>query len=1735
MKRSKLLLVIVAAILLTVVVSCTDEDGSHIHKYGSWEFVNTPTLTEKGTASMKCECGKELTVTVPNLQDERTWEVVESLHVNPTCSAVGHETYASIYGKVVIDIACVEHEYGNWKITSDPTKEESGLASRHCMYGEDNEIEIPKLTDKTVWKFVKETKPTCTEVGTEEYTSVYGTVVTKVQDALGHDYGAWEILEEPTETATGNAKHVCFCGHVEEVTVPVLTDPVWELTSNVLPKCTETGSKTYESVYGSVVVTVDALGHEYGEWQITVDPTETLTGKAIRVCHCGEVDEAVLVVLTDSAWTLEESKEADYNEAGKKVYSSTYGEVVVNYPKLVAPYDNKTYSNLAFDASDDNEGFKYGLVSTTSSWNQASVTIDTTGKGLGDAFPFRGLNQFVMVDPATGSMKVVLTPYDTDEEGNVTYDESEKVEYLAYVDFETGLIVRAFHSNFNYVVLYTPFETEASPDCAVASSWDNAMAISYTYNEVTYNIFIYNQQVYFGVSFVNELDESLSANECYNASYLYVKNSDGEVIEGFAFDGEKEVVVDGYEGTYTLGDETIFVSGFGTATYKGVTGTYELTDGEFTAHLYVDNCYYELTLDKVAKTFEMVKPMVEITFVCGEYDETENVSVNKNIKYSLPVLDNETFAFKGWYKDEEYTQPVEEEFVPTQDVTLYAKWKAKVLINLVGVLEGDITSIYLGDGDVIGAALPDYNIDEVGRQKFVGWYLDEEYNESLPLEAEVGEDANNMTLYAKWEALPVYYGTYLGQEVFGVKYGTTTATFKIDENGKISGKYTGNVISYDKTTQKISWKESESSTTVNGFWFDEESGVMAVNYYSKTEIGYDYFIYSRYQTTNKVTDHYGFYCAKPGGTITSNPYARLITLETKNGLSTIFVYGDHIYSNIIVSDTTGNVFTGDKLVEQAKNSKTLVVRDASTKEMILGLAANGDNFTSDTKTVQLDPYFGTYTCGDKEVVLDGVGTIIYDGKTGTYSKTSEGTTYGFEVYLDNNKEYYQLTLDGTSAVMNKAMVTITFVVGEGHQPVESITVNMNVVVTLPKALEDNYVFNGWFKDQAYKEQVSEEFTPSENIILYGKHSDPAALTIVYNSEEDDLEIVYSVGDEVTVERPVYKKHAFVGWYTTEDFVEGTEWVSGSTISVDTTIYAKWEDAPIYNDTYLAIRLDGTSKNGGTDSAYINAGTATTKGAVLEVDPYGKAPKASYPFSAGDVVIENYNAETGMLDIMVGSSVYKAYIEKETGFIVMNGKSGNLDLHLGFFLVKDLNANRNQFSCSYWNSGYTKVLEYTTEEKTYRYLITDATVYADVKFVDIEGNAITANNCFKSNTVVVLDKDNNVIAKYGYDGTTMVALDGNEGTYTNGDNSVVVDGIEGIKVDGVKGTYVALETPNTLGVYNENGYFEVTLNKEAMTYTIVKPMVTIKFSSEHDVVVADQLLNKNIEVTLPTPTTTGFKFRGWYFDAELNEPVGEKYTPILDVTLYAKWDEEVVLTVVYGNTLEDVTLTYGAGDTVAPVEPVYTNGLVFEGWYTNEACTEKYTIGVITESMTIYCKWMEATPLYGSYAGANVYGSINCSSGKTLTVDPLGNVSGSASGIVTEFDTASNTFEVLNGSLFRFGCCDLVNGVVAVRYSTSVDEKLGIDYNVFVKGATKVTGDTSKSVNIGSGDYRLVTLNITKDGTTSTMLLYVSPTSIYGNVTFTGADTVKAAATASNLQIFDCNGNLIATFNGGKLA
>ena len=160
--------------------------------------------------------------------------------------------------------------------------------------------------------YENENPAACTVAGSREavvYCETCGEEIkrtTETVSALGHDWGEWETVEDATCGVDGLRRRVCRregCTAEEEQTIPATGEHVLSdesVIENYEPE-TCTKSETFDEVMYCKVCgaelnrypySTDAPGHDWGEWQITQEPTCTEKGRQQRTCRrCDEVDE----------------------------------------------------------------------------------------------------------------------------------------------------------------------------------------------------------------------------------------------------------------------------------------------------------------------------------------------------------------------------------------------------------------------------------------------------------------------------------------------------------------------------------------------------------------------------------------------------------------------------------------------------------------------------------------------------------------------------------------------------------------------------------------------------------------------------------------------------------------------------------------------------------------------------------------------------------------------------------------------------------------------------------------------------------------------------------------------------------------------------------------------------------------------------------------------------------------------------------------------------------------------------------------------------------------------------------------------------------------------------------------------------------------------------------------------------------------------------------------------------
>ena len=156
----------------------------------------------------------------------------------------------------------------------------------------------------------------------------------------------------------------------------------------------------------------------------------------------------------------------------------------------------------------------------------------------------------------------------------------------------------------------------------------------------------------------------------------------------------------------------------------------------------------------------------------------------------------------------------------------------------------------------------------------------------------------------------------------------------------------------------------------------------------------------------------------------------------------------------------------------------------------------------------------------------------------------------------------------------------------------------------------------------------------------------------------------------------------------------------------------------------------------------------------------------------------------------------------------------------------------------------------------------------------------------------------------------------------------------------------------------------TLTEDVTLYAKWVVKEADKFTVTYDLQGHGASLQPVVNVTtlpteLPIPTATGFKFGGWYTNADCTIKAVAGSTISEDTTLYAKWIQAFTITFnVQGHGIAPAVLN---NVTAIPAElPVLTaEGYVFGGWYTDANCTTKVVEGTeLNGNITLYAKWTE---------------------------------------------------------------------------------------------------------------------------------------------------------------------------------
>lgn len=1639
-----------------------------------------------------------------------------------------------------------KHVYAFVEWVNAPTLTETGKAKMKCECNEEKEEDVPALGDATVWTKGADVADAC--VGGEvEYTSEkYGKVT--VQVAPRHQLGELVPAKAATCVAAGNIayKECTVCHnffHEDEtpvegnaVEIPVNPDnhtPKDAVKENEVPAtCLVVGS--YDSVVRckdcDTVISSEHIVGELGD--------HNFVSGACSVCHLAE----------------------KYSGANVNLYGT------VTVFKSVMTFDKKGVTA--------DKVIKY----ETSFYSDATLT-------------------FEWVDYATGKMKFVSkyknSSSESDEWGYEGYaldagaDEGFLQDvYYGYVDKTTGVIVVGTSKNDekigsgNYV--FVPSDENIEESAIVSSGAGNnapkAMTVTLK-NGTAVSVIVYDGKVEFGVTFADIAGNALVASDLKELRYLadgftfIVKKSGADVVAYGVKNGEI-VKLGLYYGVYEGGEgaPVLTLDGMGEAKLGEKVGSYAVKD-EKVELTFVDGdglvgeFYYVTFADG---KYTAIKPMSEVSFNVGEgHDGKETVKVNTFTAFKLAdhkLADTATHLFKGWKLNGELIAT--DYIVVEGNITLEAVWAAKITVTLEDEkIEGGTKTITAGVGDDMLAALPDKSGDDT----FDGYYIVVEGKEEKLQQGDnfMGDD-DGITIKAKYVKFPVEadIGNGNGVEGIDVPKGAVVVEYLaeklagklvVKDGYKFDGWYLDADFATELATDSVA---SESITKVYGKW----SWAGNVKYTEQKKYP---FVYVAEKNAWKSTNENQGKTSSVLEIVVTSGVANIefdywITSENGYDYATIYYYEDGVRKEL---KTKGS----DIAEANAQHLSTTLTYTGET-EIALRISYSKDNsgnkgldaiYIANLKIngiaifaqAPLNPdAVGTYTTADGTVVtLTAGGGATVGDETVAFTTISENV-----IGVTLAAGYREITLNkaDNTCVIAVPQVSVTYNYG-GHGENTVITVDKNSAQTVlaETPVADGFIFRGWYKDAALTEKVEagSSFTANADVTFYAKWDKAITVTFKYEdngAHADETDTTLYANDTVTVKEVNFEfdGKVFAGWFTKNENGEfDTQITTGTALTDDVVLYAKWIEKSPFAGTYTVVKLNSS----GSVTVY---NSATTK---LVVDYFGNADIQGYNgFSYGNKVAFAFaNGSTTVLEITCVSSYstskYYAIYDAATGIIARASGSADLNTDDMFvFIPFDENYKTSDFAAYGFNAGgYRKILSFNdkTAENAARNVYTNANaLYVNASFKDFDGKAIAvadiknALNLFVYNGETLVEE----FAKNS-SGSFVTAIDEYKGRYADFNGTfgeLFFNGAGVAKLGDAVGTYAQTEAGFDVYLSNNTVYYIVELIAEGETtmYIAEQPTVKITYNYMGHGVNKEEEVAKNVQYTVTEkPTAEGFKFWGWFEDEGLTTAAKTTYTPTEDKILYAKWTAAVTLKFDYnGQGTEAVVVADKyVGDNVSGIPAVAADvkfgEKVFAGWFVKHDDgsfgEEASTSTVLEGDTTYYAKWIDAAKAYGTYKGWNMYSNPESGVKESFTKQYLDvKADGSykhenGSGVLTDAQAVITDGSMVLGDVYFY-----------------FNAELGLVWRCYNKNNTSVGNDTKIGVNTalvksisysgfkGSEGSYIAYFEVTfKDNTVKTAFLYDSK--IVANATW--GDDVKAIDAVKADRTVKVNGVAIAKVVG----
>ncbi len=332
----------------------TDEGTALSHAFTNYVSDNNATCKKDGTKTAECdnECGATDTVTDEETKLEHIFENYVS-NGDATCQADGTKSATCQYGcrtmrKIADEGSKLEHVFENYVSNNDATCKADGTKTGSCKYGCGKTKKIADVGSKLshVFKeYITDKEATCTADGTEIATcdrDGCNVTDTRAVAAKNHNYGAWEVIDEPTCTKGGLEKRVCANDptHVEERPLgkrPHAYSEDWKSdTMNHWKEC-DCSDKTESGKHVWSDGQVKTPAGEYTEGVMLYTCTICMETKEESIVPLGHTHTLVRTPAKEATCTENGNFEYWYCSACEKYFSDAECSHTVNVADMVIP------------------------------------------------------------------------------------------------------------------------------------------------------------------------------------------------------------------------------------------------------------------------------------------------------------------------------------------------------------------------------------------------------------------------------------------------------------------------------------------------------------------------------------------------------------------------------------------------------------------------------------------------------------------------------------------------------------------------------------------------------------------------------------------------------------------------------------------------------------------------------------------------------------------------------------------------------------------------------------------------------------------------------------------------------------------------------------------------------------------------------------------------------------------------------------------------------------------------------------------------------------------------------------------------------------------------------------------------------------------------------------------------------------------------------------------------------